>query len=133
MPWWAWLAATLLVGAAWGYVDYRLWKRWEFSVTLVLAVLALAIFVWGPIAYGIFAGVTRIDPLGFHPPETTDIMPARTGPVSAGACDSNYQGGCVPDTYYDVDCDEVQGYDLSVVGTDVNGLDRDGDGLACEA
>jgi hypothetical protein len=48
-----------------------------------------------------------------------------------GGCDPNYTG-CVPDTGYDVDCDEVGG-PVEVIGTDVDGLDADGDGIGCES
>ena len=48
-----------------------------------------------------------------------------------GGCDPNYTG-CVPDTGYDVDCDEVSG-PVEVIGTDVDGLDADGDGIGCES
>lgn len=49
----------------------------------------------------------------------------------AGAgCDPNYTG-CVPNTGYDVDCAEVGG-PVEVIGTDVDGLDADGDGIGCE-
>ena len=53
------------------------------------------------------------------------------------ACDLNYADACVP-IASDVDCaggsgngpEYVQG-PLRVVGTDIYGLDRDGDGVAC--
>jgi hypothetical protein len=48
-----------------------------------------------------------------------------------GGCDPNYTD-CVPDTGYDVDCDEVGG-PVEVIGTDVDGLDADGDGIGCES
>lgn len=48
-----------------------------------------------------------------------------------GGCDPNYSG-CVPDTGYDVDCAEVGG-PVEVIGTDVDGLDADGDGIGCES
>jgi hypothetical protein len=48
-----------------------------------------------------------------------------------GGCDPNYSG-CVPDTGFDVDCDEV-GETVEVIGTDVDGLDADGDGIGCES
>lgn len=48
-----------------------------------------------------------------------------------GGCDPNYTG-CVPDTGYDVDCAEVSG-PVEVIGTDVDGLDADGDGIGCES
>jgi uncharacterized protein YabE (DUF348 family) len=53
-------------------------------------------------------------------------------------CDSNYSGGCVP-IASDVDCGGGSGngpayfYGTArVVGYDIYGLDRDGDGIACE-
>ena len=52
---------------------------------------------------------------------------------SSGGCDSNYEGACVPTGYGDVDCSEVDGADFYVVGVDVDGLDGDGDGIACES
>ena len=55
-------------------------------------------------------------------------------------CDPNYSGGCVPNVYpSDVDCAGGSGngpYYVSgpvyVIGNDLYGLDRDGDGVACE-
>jgi shikimate kinase len=57
---------------------------------------------------------------------------------SAQDCDPNYAGACVP-IASDVDCAGgsgdgpayVQG-PVYVVGADIYGLDRDGDGIACE-
>ncbi len=54
-------------------------------------------------------------------------------------CDSNYSGACVP-IARDVDClgkggngpAYVQG-PVTVVGKDVYGLDRDGNGVGCES
>jgi resuscitation-promoting factor RpfB len=53
-------------------------------------------------------------------------------------CDPNYADACVP-IASDVDCaggggngpEYVQG-PVRVVGTDIYGLDRDGDGIACD-
>ena len=53
-------------------------------------------------------------------------------------CDPNYEGACVP-IASDVDCaggfgngpEYVQG-PVRVVGTDIYGLDRDGDGIGCD-
>ncbi|QRF68500.1 hypothetical protein GQA70_13125 [Ponticoccus alexandrii] len=59
-------------------------------------------------------------------------------------CHPSYAGGCVPVHPVDVDCDYLDlslrkgngpAYALSpftVVGEDVYGLDRNGDGVACE-
>lgn len=46
------------------------------------------------------------------------------------ACDPNYTG-CVPESFGDVDCDEV-GEEVEVIGEDVYGLDLEEDGYACE-
>ncbi|MBX4190995.1 G5 domain-containing protein [Candidatus Saccharibacteria bacterium] len=53
-------------------------------------------------------------------------------------CDPNYSGACVP-IASDVDCGGGSGNGpaylygtATVVGVDIYGLDRDGDGLACE-
>jgi hypothetical protein len=51
-------------------------------------------------------------------------------PESAGGCDSNYTG-CVPAYPPDVNCPQVDG-PVQVIGSDPHGLDRDGDGVACE-
>lgn len=45
-------------------------------------------------------------------------------------CDSNYSG-CVPPYPPDVNCPDVDG-PVTVTGEDPHGLDRDGDGSACE-
>lgn len=59
-------------------------------------------------------------------------------PAQAQSCDPNYEGVCVP-IASDVDCaggsgngpEYVEG-PVYVVGRDKYGLDRDGDGVACE-
>lgn len=47
-----------------------------------------------------------------------------------GGCDPNYSG-CVPTGQGEVDCADVDG-PIQVTGTDIYGLDRDGDGVGCE-
>jgi hypothetical protein len=61
-----------------------------------------------------------------------------TTPASASNCDPNYSGACVP-IASDVDCGGGSGNGpaylygtATVVGVDIYGLDRDGDGIACE-
>ncbi|MDZ4265675.1 MAG: excalibur domain-containing protein [Mycobacterium sp.] len=56
----------------------------------------------------------------------------------SSSSDSNYSGACVP-VASDVDCAGGRGTGpayvsgpVSVVGDDINGLDRDGNGVACE-
>lgn len=51
----------------------------------------------------------------------------------AGDCDPNYQGACVPRVPYDLDCPDIPATDFRSVGSDPHGLDREGDGLACES
>jgi micrococcal nuclease len=48
----------------------------------------------------------------------------------SGDCDPNYSG-CVPSYPPDVNCPQVDG-PVQVLGSDPHGLDRDGDGVACE-
>jgi resuscitation-promoting factor RpfB len=68
-------------------------------------------------------------------PETRVIA---VGTKETQQCDPNYSGACVP-IASDVDCAGgsgngpayVQG-PVQVVGTDIYGLDRDGDGIGCE-
>jgi hypothetical protein len=50
-----------------------------------------------------------------------------------GGCDPNYEGACVPVDQGDVDCGDLAETDFDVVGDDVDGLDGDGDGIACES
>ena len=57
----------------------------------------------------------------------------------SSSCDSNYSGACVP-VARDVDCAGGSGNGpayvsgpVTVVGNDIYGLDRDGDGVACDS
>lgn len=59
-------------------------------------------------------------------------------PVSAQDCNPNYTGACVP-VAADVDCADGSGNGpayvegpVYIIGSDVYGLDRDKDGVACE-
>jgi hypothetical protein len=58
---------------------------------------------------------------------------------SAGSCDPNYAGACLRPDVSDYDCAGGSGDGpyytgrVDVVGSDHYGLDRDGDGVACEA
>lgn len=67
----------------------------------------------------------------------TYVAPAATAPQQSSGCNSNYSGGCVP-IASDVDCGGGSGDGpayfygtATVVGSDVYGLDRDKDGVAC--
>ena len=69
------------------------------------------------------------------------IAPAPVRPAAPAApsgCDPNYAGACVP-IASDVDCaggsgngPAYVGGPVTVVGSDIYGLDRDGDGMGCE-
>lgn len=68
-----------------------------------------------------------------QPPPPPPPAPADNG------CDSNYEGACVP-VSSDVDClggsGDGPGYvdgPVRIVGADIYDLDRDGDGIACDA
>jgi hypothetical protein len=72
------------------------------------------------------------------PPPDPESEP-EPNPEPESGCDSNYAGGCVP-IDSDVDCAGGSGNGPSyvngpvrVVGSDIYGLDRDGDGIGCES
>ncbi len=85
------------------------------------------------------AGGRRPRPPGTQRPPRQQRQrgPAARAPAAASGCDPNYSG-CVP-IASDVDCAGgsgngpayVQG-PVSVIGSDIYGLDRDGDGFGCE-
>src|SRR5205807_10270656 len=72
------------------------------------------------------------------PPTTTETTPPPTTSPTRN-CDPNYKGACLDPNAPDYDCagrsgdgpKYVQG-PFEVVGSDHYGLDRDGDGVACE-
>jgi micrococcal nuclease len=56
-------------------------------------------------------------------------------PASSGQCDPNYDP-CIPYSVSDLNCPDIYNLGLSrirVIGKDVHKLDRDRDGIACEA
>src|SRR4051812_3020097 len=60
------------------------------------------------------------------------------GAAAKGGCDPNYAGACLDPNASDYDCEGGSGNGpkytgaVRVVGDDPFGLDRDGDGYACE-
>ncbi|MEN0083617.1 MAG: G5 domain-containing protein [Leifsonia sp.] len=86
------------------------------------------------------APVDQVTSVGTRqPPPPPPAAPAPApAPAAGGGCDPNYSGACVP-IASDVDCAGgsgngpayVQG-PVTVVGTDIYDLDRDGDGIGCE-
>lgn len=64
------------------------------------------------------------------PQREPDPEPQPDPEPSGGDCDPGYSG-CVPVFPPDVNCPDVDG-PVTVTGSDPHGLDRDGDGVACE-
>lgn len=80
--------------------------------------------------------------LGDVPPPDTpadQIDPVPSDPGDSGDCDPNYAGACLDPTSIDYDCEGGSGDGpdyigrVEVVGDDHFGLDRDGNGVGCEA
>ncbi len=69
-------------------------------------------------------------------PTTTAAPPTTAAPTTSslppGSCDPNYDGQCVP-IAASVDCADIAGFDVIVVGEDIHGLDGDDDGIGCES
>jgi hypothetical protein len=118
MPLSAWLLIAAGAGAITGLETWA-WIRHQVSMIGIAAAWAVGIAVVIGVGYVLLSGGSSTAAGSGDEP-------------SAGACDPNYSGGCVPDTGGDVDCGEISDTNLSVVGDDVDGLDRDGDGVACE-
>jgi len=57
-------------------------------------------------------------------------------PPPSAACDPHYVGACVPPPPPDLDCADLEAMGITgtirVVGSDPQGLDPDGDGIACD-
>jgi hypothetical protein len=78
--------------------------------------------------------ITRVRRVGTK----VETEPATTEPVRTEECDPNYAGACVP-IASDVDCAGGNGNGpayvrgpVTVVGSDIYGLDRDNDGTGCD-
>lgn len=76
---------------------------------------------------------TKLDP---YSALTTVYPPSHKDPKKEVGknCDPNY-AGCVPTYPPDLDCAEIKQLGLApvrVIGRDVHGLDRDGDGIGCD-
>ncbi|MEV7660479.1 hypothetical protein [Paenarthrobacter sp. NPDC089316] len=66
------------------------------------------------------------------------VAPAAPAAPAQGRCDPNYAGACVP-IDSDVDCSSGKGNGpsyvrgpVTVIGSDIYGLDNDHDGIGCE-
>lgn len=83
------------------------------------------------------APVNEVTSIGSKPPAPV-AAPAPLVQQGGGGCDPNYSGACVPITS-DVDCaggsGDGPGYTqgpVTIIGSDIYDLDRDGDGIACD-
>jgi hypothetical protein len=65
--------------------------------------------------------------------EPAPIAPSDEDDGGGDGCSAEYVGACVPDAGYDVNCPDLAESDFDSVGSDPYGLDRDGDGIACES
>ena len=81
--------------------------------------------------------VQQVTSRGTRQPYVAPAPAPAPAPATEG-CDSNYSGACVP-VASDVDCDGGSGNGpayvrgpVSVVGSDIYDLYRDGDGIACD-
>ena len=65
---------------------------------------------------------------GTRPKAVSSSGQSRPG---SARCDPNYTGACVPPYPPDVDCSDLGGATVTVVGSDPHHLDGNGDGLGC--
>lgn len=63
----------------------------------------------------------------------TVALPTPTMTTVAITCDPNYTGACVPPYPPGVNCADIAAKRFQSVGSDPHGLDRDGNGIACES
>jgi len=85
-----------------------------------------------------FAAVRKLTVLTIGLVVGVAFAPAASAAPSDGSCDPNYSGACVP-IDSDVDCPGGSGNGpsyvsgpVTVIGNDIYGLDRDGNGVGCE-
>lgn len=83
--------------------------------------------------------VNEVIAVGTRQPPPPPPPPAPAPVPAEGGCDPNYAGSCVP-IAYDVDCAGGSGDGpeyafgpVQIIGQDIYDLDRDGDGIACDA
>jgi hypothetical protein len=63
---------------------------------------------------------------------TVLLVVARSAGDGNGNCDPSYPDFCIPPPPPDLDCDQVNGSNFTVVGSDPHGFDGDNDGVGCE-
>ncbi len=52
---------------------------------------------------------------------------------SVARCDPSYPDVCIPSPPPDLDCEDIVHRRFRVIGGDLHGFDRDGDGIGCES
>jgi Flp pilus assembly pilin Flp len=106
------------------FADARAQTTTEYA--LVLAGLAAILLI------GILVFAGHVGAL-FH--RSAPDAPALQAP-SAADCDPHYVGACIPSPPPDLDCSDLAAFGITgvvrVVGGDPQGLDPDGDGIACD-
>ena len=96
----------------------------EYAVIVAVAAVLLALAI-------LFVG-WKIGGVVGNAGEKSESPGTLKPPVAA--CDPNYSGACIPPPPPDVDCDDLESWGVGVVlvvGSDPQGLDPDGDGIAC--
>lgn len=64
---------------------------------------------------------------------TTGADSTTTTAEGSAACDPAYPDFCIPPTPPDLNCEDVDGVEFTVLAPDPHGLDADGDGIGCES
>jgi hypothetical protein len=55
------------------------------------------------------------------------------GGGGGGNCSPAYPDFCIPPPPPDLDCDDINGQNFTVLAPDPHGFDSDGDGVGCES
>ena len=67
-----------------------------------------------------------------RPPVRRKPPPPPPPPTRPSRCDPSYPDFCIPPPPPDLDCDDVNGINFTVRGSDPHDFDRDGNGIGCE-
>lgn len=102
--------------------------RWRLSVDALERAALQTILTACPAK----AVSVAILPAATSSPPSAPTPMAAPWPTTAGACDPNYAGYCVPVVSYDLDCADI-GHRVIVVGVDIHHFDGDHDGIGCES
>lgn len=136
MTLWAGLLAAAAAGGLVGLEAWA-WMRHGTSAiglaiggTLSLGFALLVGLIAVMFAYGVLSGITGWDP--------ARLGTQGSSSGNASGCDPNYAGACLDSDAGDYDCAGGSGDGpqytglVTVTGSDVYGLDRDGDGTGCD-